>query len=70
MYSGGCRGRSLPRHVRGDPACTAEAGMAGQFLDTLTDPVCTAEAGVAGHFLDMRTGILCVQQRLAWQVTS
>ena len=42
---------SFPRHVHGDP-------------------VCTAEAGVAGHFLDTRMGILCVQQKLAWQVTS
>ena len=47
-------------------------GWCGKSLPRHThrDLVCTVEAGVAGHFLDTHTGILCVQQRLAWQVTS
>ena len=34
MYSGGWCGRSLPRHTHRDLVCTAEAGVAGHFLDT------------------------------------
>lgn len=40
VYSRGWHGRSLPRHTHGDPVCTAEAGVAGHFLDRHTGILC------------------------------
>ena len=62
VYSGGWRGRSLPRHAHRDPVCTAQAGVAGHFLDTRME-ILVNSRGWHGRSLPRYTHGFCVYSK-------